>query len=372
MSLLFLAIVLLHGVIHLLGFVKGFQIREVKELTLPISRPMGLAWLTATLLFLLYGLFYLLQLRYAWAMGVAAVALSQLLIILYRKDAGMGTLPNVVILMVALISMGSQRFQHKVDQEVTHLLEQQPTLETTLLDEQTIASLPDPVKNWLRSSGAAGRPVTRVGKVVQKAELQLKPGQKRWMPAKAIQFTTLDPPAFVWHVEGQLNRFVTFSGLDRFGNGKGSMLVKLQSLLMVASEEGEKINEGTLQRYLGEMVWFPSLAISPNITWEAMDDTTAVATLYYGGTEGSGIFHFNAGGEVVRFSAMRFMGNEPEAERREWIMEITDYATFEGIRVPFRMHATWKLEEGDWTWLQLEVTSIQYNENIDDERIKKQ
>lgn len=46
----------------------------------------------------------------------------------------------------------------------------------------------------------------------------------------------------------------------------------------------------------------------------------------------------------------------------------TIYAIFEEIRVPSRMRATRKPEEGDRTRLQPEITSMQYNENIDNER----
>ncbi|MDN5330561.1 MAG: hypothetical protein PWP35_2348 [Bacteroidales bacterium] len=37
------------------------------------------------------------------------------------------------------------------------------------------------------------------------------------------------------------------------------MLIKVNSLIPVVNEKGNKLDEGTLQRYLGEIVWFPSL-----------------------------------------------------------------------------------------------------------------
>lgn len=45
MRTVFLIIVFLHGLIHLPGFVKAFGFHEVKELTLPISKPSGIVWL---------------------------------------------------------------------------------------------------------------------------------------------------------------------------------------------------------------------------------------------------------------------------------------------------------------------------------------
>ena len=47
---LFAALLLAHGLIHLLGFAKGCGLAEVPQLTRAISRPEGLRWLLAALL----------------------------------------------------------------------------------------------------------------------------------------------------------------------------------------------------------------------------------------------------------------------------------------------------------------------------------
>jgi hypothetical protein len=111
------------------------------------------------------------------------------------------------------------------------------------------------------------------------------------------------------------------------------------------------------------MVWFPSLALSPYISWEQVDENTAKATMSYKGTSGSGLFYFNPAGEVTKFSALRYKGNETESKRYEWEMNISEYRRFEGIKVPAKMTSTWKLDSEDWTWLKLEVTDISYNVN---------
>jgi len=52
---------------------------------------------------------------------------------------------------------------------------------------------------------------------------------------------------------------------------------------------------------------------------------------------------------------MRYQGNEPESERQEWVLEVDEYANFDGVWIPSKMTATWRLPEGDWTWLKLQV-----------------
>lgn len=363
MNIAFLIIVLLHGLIHLLGFVKGFELREVKELTLPISKPMGVVWLASAFLFLTYGALYLLNSKYAWLIGLIAVLLSQVLIILFWNDAKFGTIPNIIILAVSIVSLGYYNFQKIIQQETTQLLNKNVSTENRTLNESDLTILPEAVKKWLRNSGAIGKPFISYGKVTQIAEMQMKPEQDNWLTATATQYTTIDNPAFIWSVDVKKNSILNFQGRDKFDDGKGEMLIKLNSLFNIVNERGEKLDEGSLQRYLGEMVWFPSLALSPYITWEQIDENTVKATMTYKETSGNGTFYFNSNGDITKFSALRYKGNERDATRYNWEMNILDYKTFEGIKVPAKMTSTWKLDDNDWTWLKMEVTDIKYNKN---------
>ena len=65
------------------------------------------------------------------------------------------------------------------------------------------------------------------------------------------------------------------AGRDRYADGHGHMLIKLASLLTVADGAGPEIDQGTLLRYLGEIVWFPSAALRDYISWEAIDERSA-------------------------------------------------------------------------------------------------
>jgi hypothetical protein len=363
MKYIFGITVFIHSLIHLFGFVKGFDLKEVKELTLPISKPFGVLWLTAALLLSTFGISYFLNFKYAWLLGIVATTVSQVLIIIYWKDAKFGTIPNILILTVSIVLFGYYSFQNYVDKEIADILNQITIRENDILNDENISELPAPVKQWLRNSGAVGKPYISMGKVTQRAEMKLNPEQEKWMNATAVQFTTFENPAFIWTVDVKMNGLINFQGRDKFENGKGDMLIKLNSLFKIVDEKGEKLDEGSLQRYIGEIVWFPSLALSPYIMWEHLDENRAKATMNYKGTSGSGIFYFNSNGDVTKFSALRYNSNEVDAKRYDWEINITNYNTFEGIKVPVKMTSTWKLEGQDWTWLNMEVTNLKYNRN---------
>lgn len=364
MRVAFLILVIIHGIIHTLGFLKGYDLKEIKELTLPISKPIGAIWLIVAVLLLLYGLLYILNTKYAWVVGMLAAVLSQILIILYWKDARFGTIPNLVILVISVIAYGQYNFQRLVHLETTQLMSHNDISKQRIITDKEIAELPRVIQKWLYRSEVIGRPMQGIGKIIQRAEMQLKSDQKNWLSATAVQYTSIDNPAFIWIADVKMNPLLFFRGRDKFEKGKGAMLIKLNALFNIVYESGDKINEGSLQRYLGEMVWFPSLALSPYIEWKELNDTSATATMNFQGTQGSGTFYFNKEGDFVKFTAWRFMGNGPDAKRYEWVLEVEAYRYFEGIKVPSKMTATWKLEDQDWTWLKLEIVDLMYNDRV--------
>ena len=108
-------------------------------------------------------------------------AVSQVLIILFWKDAKFGTVMNVAILLVSILSLGHYSFQQQVQQETSYLLSQHKLSTEKVVSENDIADLPIPVQKWLRHSGMMGKPYINIGKVTQQAEMQLKPDQQNWM-----------------------------------------------------------------------------------------------------------------------------------------------------------------------------------------------
>lgn len=62
-KIFFSFIVIIHGLIHLLGFFSAFKYGNFAQLIKEISRPMGMVWLTAFILFVITILLYRLNLE---------------------------------------------------------------------------------------------------------------------------------------------------------------------------------------------------------------------------------------------------------------------------------------------------------------------
>jgi len=351
----------IHGIIHLFGFFKAFGISEFNAISQPISKTYGIFWFLTFLLFAVTVILILIHSDYWWLSGFLAVIISQALIFNYWSDAKFGTIANVIILLATIIGYSSFNFKERIKGERITLFENSQLKTQEIVTEKALIDLPPIVQKWLTNSGIIGKQLVSNVYLVQKLQLKLKPEQTSWNNGTAEQYFSIQPPAFNWNINTKMNSILSVVGRDKLENGKGEMTIKLLSLIPVASAKNdEKVNQATLQRYLAEIVWFPSAALSPYIKWEPIDDYSARAIMEYKGTKGSGEFHFDENGKFEKFVAMRYQDSN-DAEPTEWIVTATKLEERNGIKIPVECEASWELESGKWTWLKLKITEIKYN-----------
>ena len=96
----------LHGLIHLMGFVKAFKLVDLKDIKQDISRPMGLLWLATLLLFAAAGIALLLGQTWWWPVTITSIVVSQIVVALHWKEAKWGTIANVLILAGLILILG--------------------------------------------------------------------------------------------------------------------------------------------------------------------------------------------------------------------------------------------------------------------------
>ncbi|MEJ8842800.1 DUF6544 family protein [Lacibacter sp. H375] len=359
MKYLFPLLLFVHGLIHLMGFTNGFGFSKLPALTKFISKPTALLWLFTTILLSTTAVYYFLK-KENWALiAVAAVIVSQLLIVWYWKDAKMGTAANFIILLVTVPALGEWQFNRMYKKEVQQLLSQPINKSASAITNQQLQSLPPVVQKWLRASGVVGRPAIKQVYLQQRGEMKNTPDGK-WIPFEAEQYFTIDPPSFSWKTTIRPSVFLFITGRDKYEQGKGNMLIKAYGLFTIADSKGSETDQGALIRYLAETCWFPTAALSEYIKWETIDDNTAKATMSYGGITASGVFRFNSNGDVEEFEADRYYINNNHSSIEKWQVTCIDHKTMNGIRIPVKNNVTWKLKEGDFKWLELEITNIQF------------
>ena len=170
----------------------------------------------------------------------------------------------------------------------------------------------------------------------------------------------MQPPGFVWAGTARLGPLVVARARDMYADGKGCMLVKVASLWPVVDATGEQMNQGGMMRYLSEMIWFPAAFLVGNISFGAVDDCCARVTLSDHGRTATGTLLFDRQGRLTNFVAKRYRtptSSDPET----WSAPVTGYGQFEGLRLPARSKAAFKLPGGDFEYIDVTVTDLHYD-----------
>ena len=149
MKTAFLITLLLHGIIHMLGFVKSYHLAEVPQLPLNIPKSLGNLWLFSSILLL--AVFILMIFNKTWwpFFAIAAVILSQTLIFLYWPDAKYGTILNMIILLVSIPATGKYQFDSVVQKEAKELLSNIPLKTVGKINKDDLGHLPKIVQKWM-------------------------------------------------------------------------------------------------------------------------------------------------------------------------------------------------------------------------------
>jgi hypothetical protein len=132
----------------------------------------------------------------------------------------------------------------------------------------------------------------------------------------------------------------------------------------IADGRGSKIDQGTLLRYLGESVWFPSAALASYIRWEPIDDSSATATISYAGVSASGVFTFDDQGRFLRMTARRYKDGAESASPETWEVRASAWGSMSGVSLPVEGAVTWKLRTGDFECYRWKIAAIHYNEAV--------
>ncbi len=273
---------------------------------------------------------------------------------------GMGILLALIVLLKAASVIADNLFQSQAEKQASDLLNNNGGLSKQIVQKEDLADLPGCVQRWLEKSHIVGKERISTVRLKQKGAMRLKP-DSAWLPFEAVQYFTVDKPGFVWIARVQMAPFIHFSGRDSYDKGNGRMLIKLLSLVPIVNAQGKEINQGAMLRYLAELQWFPSAALSDYLIWEEIDANSAKVTMTYGGMTASGVFTFDADGNPVKFIASRYRDVNGKYVLQEWGGVGKGFREFGGVKIPDKVDVIWKEPAGDFNWLKCEITEIEYN-----------
>jgi len=267
-----------------------------------------------------------------------------------------------IIFFIPMI-MGCTSMKNLYLSEVKKELTKHPSDKRAFITEKEIAALPEPVQKYFRHCGYLGKE-KMINAEIQWKEAYLKMApDKKWIRLKCYQFNSIPEPVRIVYMKTSILGIFPFEGRDKYQDGHGNMLIKLLKGIKVADAKGKEMDASALVTLLAEALIIPAYAFQPYLQWTEIDSNTAKAVMHYHETEVSGLFYFNAQGEMVRFETHDRYYSErgKEYKKLKWSILFSHYIEKNGIRFPSEVKVLWHTDQGDFEYFKGTIANIQYN-----------
>lgn len=358
MKYFFAFILIIHGSIHLLGFIKAFDFSEIQQLTRFIPKVAGLLWLLVFLLFLTTTIGFILGQGWWFYLALVSVLISQILILMVWQDAKFGTIANVIILLVAMLAWSDHRFESQFHKDSQSNLERTRSFTTDLLTEADIKHLPRPVQHYLRYAGVLDHP--NVTSIQLKFSGEMRGKQQSWFSFNSVQHNFFDIPSRYFFMRGKFFG-LSIPGYHKYEDGKASMEISLFGVLPVAQVSGTEMNEAETVTFFNDLCLFaPAALIDDRISWEPVDDHETIATFTHDQISIKATLQFNKEGQLINFiSQDRYEVNE--MKRIPFSTPVLSYAQINGRNIVSAAEAIWHYSEGPFVYGRFKLEDATYN-----------
>ncbi len=364
MRIAFSLLMVVHALIHLMGFAKAFAFAPLAQLTIPIARPMGVVWLAATAVLLAAVVVLFAAPRWFWLIGLVGLVASQAAIIASWGDARVGTVANVVLLgavVYGAFAWGPFGLRAEYEQLVRDgIARTEGSARPQPITEADLAALPAPVQRYFRAAGVVGTPRVQGFRARMSGRIRGS-ATAPWMPFTAEQVNFYDPPRRYFWMEAT-RAGVPVDGLHAYVETDASMRVRLLSLVPVVTVGGPQMMRTETVTILNDMCLFaPGRLIDPSIRWRALDARSVEATYTNGLHTIRAVLVFDDGGALVDFwsddrPALAEDGKTLIPQR--WSTPIRDQRAMGPYRLATRGEGRYAAPSGDYAYIEMAIHEV--------------
>ncbi len=357
MRIAFLILLWLHAAIHLMWFAHAFGWLHLSYFQKEIPGMVGFSWLIAAGFFIRSSVLILQRKAHWFQPALIGVLISQMWIFSSWEDTKYGSLANLLLLIGTLVGYAKRQFENQFREHVLTMFENDFP-EKGVLQEEDLKALPALVQQYVRKSGALGKPHIRNFRV--EFEGEMRQYGKPWFSFTSEQYNFIFFPTRLFFMKGRLKGLSVW-GYHNYRPQKAKMDIRALSLLPQLRIEAEELYPTETVTYLNDLCLFaPGALVDKRIRWEEAGPNRVRATLELRDVVVSAELTFDASGDLVNFrSEDRY--DISKMKRFPFETPVKDFREFEGIRLPAYGEAVWHYPEGPFVYGKFRVKSVQYN-----------
>jgi hypothetical protein len=230
-------------------------------------------------------------------------------------------------------------------------------------DVREIEGLPAPVRRFFRAVLTDGQPIVTAVSVEHSGSFDMGKAAPQWKPFSSRQRVVTRRPGFDWDARIMLLPGVPVHIHDAYVAGNGLLRGAVFGLIPVVNmEDSPELARGELLRFFAESAWYPTALLpSQGVRWQAIDDSSARATLTDGAISVTLTFRFQPDGPIDTMRAEsrgRAVGGVTVAT--PWQGRFWNYEMHDGMQVPMEGEVAWILPEGPRPYWRGTSTALAY------------
>ena len=269
---------------------------------------------------------------------------------------------TLAVLIVGLTAYGSWRWNQGSAALFARLEAARQPHATARYDTRELENLPAPVQRYFRAALTDGQAIVTAVSIRHAGTFNMSTSGEQWKPFTSQQRVITQRPGFDWDARVMMFPGVPVHVHDAYIAGTGLLHGAVLGLLTVVNmADTPEMARGELMRFFAEAAWYPTALLpSQGVRWEAVDDTSAHATLNDGPLTLKLLCRFNAEGliDTVRAES-RDRVVDGKTVNAPWQGRYWRYAEQDGMRLPQEGEVAWLLAEGDkpyWRGTTLSAT----------------
>jgi hypothetical protein len=273
------------------------------------------------------------------------------------------TLIFILFLIFLFLFWGGALFtKMSIEATISELKDSINFTKKELFTHDKLADQPELIRNYFHSTISDSVFVPKFVTLKQSAQFKTDLNSD-WITLKATQYFTTATQNFLWFSEMQTSKFFWVNAIESYIEGKGNMLIKLNSSITIADSWGLELDKSSLFRYISEAVLFPTqLLPSKKLSWSILDTNIAEIKFKDSGTSVVAKIYFNNDSTIEKIETRdKYRAQNREFKESLYTIYFSDYKRFdESFLVPSYFELEWELEEGKFKYGKFIIESITY------------
>lgn len=260
---------------------------------------------------------------------------------------------------VAFFGVMDRRFYSSFTKRAMEVKAEAGAQAGTLITEEDLAGLPEPMARYMRFTGVAGKKPISFLHLKHSGKFKTGVG-KPFSDIRGEYYITTKKPSFCWFGKINMAPGLSVSAFDSYFNGKGRMFVKILSAFTVVDAQSKETDNSAFGRCVAELTMAPTFFLNKDIAWKLTGKDSVKCAVSDAGMTAEAEFYVNPDGSLEKAVVMRnYDRGNGKSTLEKFVAVASGYKEQSGFVLPTKLDGYWDLKEGEFHYVSFEIGEME-------------